>query len=137
MESASSTGMLCYTLANGSVNMGYAMNAGMKVELGMGIGARYSIALLVFFPSYLIFELPSNWCLVRFGVWKTLTFLITAWGLIVMGMGFVNSWVCLFWLGLISERPRCPQILPRLFRSWNHSRNSVSHQLLVPSIRGP
>jgi hypothetical protein len=74
------------------------MNAGMKQELGLGIGSRYSVVLLVFFPSYLIFELPSNWCLVRFGVWKTLTGLICTWGLIVMGMGFVHNWVLQFTL---------------------------------------
>lgn len=74
--------------------MGYAKVAGMDTELGLSIGARYSICLIVFFPAYMICEIPSNMSLVRFGVWKTLTFLITAWGLLVMGMGFVHSWVC-------------------------------------------
>jgi|SRR5579859_5026999 len=73
--------------------MGYAKVAGMDVDLGLGIGARYSICLLVFFPAYLIIEIPSNYVLVRFGVWKTLTFLIFAWGLMVLLMGFVSNWV--------------------------------------------
>jgi hypothetical protein len=81
------------TCANGSVNMGYAKVAGMGDDLGLNIGARYSICLLVFFPPYMLFEIPSNMFLVRFGVWKTMTFLIMAWGLIVLGMGFVHTWV--------------------------------------------
>jgi hypothetical protein len=75
--------------------MGYAKVAGMDVDLGLGIGARYSICLLVFFPAYLIIEIPSNYILVRIGVGKTLTFLIFAWGLMVLLMGFVNNWVTL------------------------------------------
>ena len=65
----------------------------MKEELELAVGARYSICLLLFFPGYTIFELPSNMALVRFGVWKTMTFLITAWGFVIMGMGFVQNWV--------------------------------------------
>jgi hypothetical protein len=76
--------------------MGYAKVAGMGDDLGLNIGARYSICLLVFFPPYMLFEIPSNMFLVRFGVWKTMTFLIMAWGLIVLGMGFVHTWVCNF-----------------------------------------
>lgn len=75
------------------INIGQAQVAGMREELGLTIGARYSICLLLFFPGYTIFELPSNMALVRFGVKWTMTFLIVAWGLIVMGMGFVNHWV--------------------------------------------
>jgi hypothetical protein len=71
--------------------MGYAKVAGMDTELQLSVGARYSICLIVFFPAYMIFEIPSNMSLVRFGVWKTL---IAAWGIIVMGMGFVQNWVC-------------------------------------------
>ena len=65
----------------------------MKEELELAVGARYSICLLLFFPGYTIFELPSNMALVRFGVWKTMAFLITAWGFVIMGMGFVHNWV--------------------------------------------
>jgi MFS transporter, ACS family, DAL5 transporter family protein len=65
----------------------------MKQELELGIGARYSICLLLFFPGYTIFELPSNMALVRFGVKWTMTFLIVAWGLLIIGMGLVNHWV--------------------------------------------
>jgi hypothetical protein len=75
------------------INIGQAQVAGMREELGLTIGARYSICLLLFFPGYTIFELPSNMALVKFGVKWTMTFLIVAWGLIVMGMDFVNDWV--------------------------------------------
>lgn len=42
-------------------NMPFAYIAGMEEDLGLGVGARYSITLLVFFPSYWLFEIPSNW----------------------------------------------------------------------------
>jgi hypothetical protein len=91
--------------------MGYAKVAGMDTELQLSVGARYSICLIVFFPAYMIFEIPSNMSLVRFGVWKTLTFLIASWGIIVMGMGFVQNWVCQTISKLITGFARCTQIL--------------------------
>jgi hypothetical protein len=75
------------------VNIGQAQVAGMREELGLTIGARYSICLLLFFPGYTIFELPSNMALVKFGVKWTMTFLIVSWGFLIMGMGFVKHWV--------------------------------------------
>lgn len=42
-------------------NMPFAYIAGMEDDLQLGVGARYSITLLVFFPSYWLFEIPSNW----------------------------------------------------------------------------
>ena len=77
------------------VNIGQAQVAGMREELGLTIGARYSVCLLLFFPGYTIFELPSNMALVKFGVRWVMTALIVSWGFIILGMGFVNNWVCL------------------------------------------
>jgi hypothetical protein len=99
----------------------------MREELGMTIGARYSICLLLFFPGYTIFEIPSNMALVRFGVWKTMTFLICSWGLVVMGMGLVHSWVCFFVAVPTIVGPRCSQIFPRMLRSWNFPWGCLSH----------
>ena len=60
-----------------------------------GTGARYSIALLVFFPAYVIFQLPSNLIIRRAGARIWLSFLIVAFGVIVLCMGFVKNWIAM------------------------------------------
>jgi hypothetical protein len=115
--------------------MGYAKVAGMDTDLQISVGARYSICLIVFFPAYMLFEIPSNMSLVRFGVWKTLTFLISAWGILVMCMGFVNNWVCpIIYLRLIKGSLSGAPISFGCIRRRNHARNSVHHQFLVSSL---
>jgi len=59
------------------------------------LGSRYSIALLVFFITYGIFEVPSNLIIRRIGARVWLAFLITAWGLSVLGMGFARHWTAI------------------------------------------
>ena len=74
-------------------NISAAYIAGMSKDLQMTVGARYSIALLVFFITYAIFELPSNLIIRRIGARWWLSFLVTAWGVMVLAMGFVRNWV--------------------------------------------
>jgi hypothetical protein len=64
----------------------------MGVDLNMLIGNRYSVALLVFFVTYIIFELPSNLILRKVGAAKWLPFLAFAWGITIMGAGFAKKW---------------------------------------------
>lgn len=64
----------------------------MGLDLDMLIGNRYSVALLVFFVTYIIFELPSNIMLRKVGAMKWLTFLAFAWGVTIMGAGFAQKW---------------------------------------------
>ncbi|KAF2107374.1 retrograde regulation protein 2 [Lophiotrema nucula] len=73
-------------------NISSAYIAGLAEDLGLAIGARYNIALLIFFVPYCLFELPSNMIIRRLGARYWLGFLITAWGVCVLGMGFVRSW---------------------------------------------
>lgn len=42
-------------------NISAAYIAGMSRSLQLTVGARYSIALLVFFIGYGLFEIPSNY----------------------------------------------------------------------------
>lgn len=72
--------------------MSNALIAGMMLELRFDIGDRYSIALLVFFIPYFLFELPSNIVLRMVGAAKWLGGITVAWGLVMLGMGFVNHW---------------------------------------------
>lgn len=85
------------------INMSNANVAGMRLDLGLHIGERYSIALLVFFIPYFLFELPSNVLLRKVGAAMWLGSIALAWGVVTIGMGFVESWktlaVCRTFLG--------------------------------------
>lgn len=48
-------------------NISAAYIAGMSTDLELTVGARYSIALLVFFIGYALFEIPSNLVIRRLG----------------------------------------------------------------------
>ena len=73
-------------------NISAAYIAGLATDLELNVGARYSIALLVFFIGYALFQLPSNYVIRRLGARYWLSFLITAWGTMVLAMGFVHDW---------------------------------------------
>lgn len=76
----------------------------MNLELGFDVGDRFSIALLVFFITYFIFEIPSNMVLRKVGAANWLAFLCMSWGLVIFGAGFAKKWtdivVCRILLGL-------------------------------------
>ncbi|CEL07812.1 hypothetical protein ASPCAL10966 [Aspergillus calidoustus] len=74
-------------------NISSAYIAGMAQDLELSVGARYNIALLLFFVPYALFELPSNLVIRRIGARIWLSGLIIAWGVCVLGMGFVRHWV--------------------------------------------
>jgi fucose permease len=65
-------------------NISAAYIAGMAEDLVL-TGARYNVALLVFFIGYGLFELPSNFVIRRIGARWWLSFLIVAWGACVLG----------------------------------------------------
>lgn len=58
----------------------------MAAELGLDVGSRYSIALLVFFITYFLFEIPSNIVLRKVGAANWLAFLCFAWGVVTLGI---------------------------------------------------
>lgn len=87
--------MLCFVFGLSLLdrtNVSAAYIAGLADDLGLEIGARYSIALLIFFPGYAIFEIPSNMVIRRLGARWWLAILIIAWGCMVLGMGFISDW---------------------------------------------
>ncbi|OAL54562.1 MFS general substrate transporter [Pyrenochaeta sp. DS3sAY3a] len=87
--------MLCFVFGLSLLdrtNISAAYIAGLAVDLKLAIENRYNIALLVFFIGYALFELPSNYVIRRIGARIWLSFLIVAWGLCVLGMGFVKDW---------------------------------------------
>jgi hypothetical protein len=63
----------------------------MDKELGFKIGDRYSVALLMFFVTYFLFEIPSNIVLRRVGAANWLSFLCFSWGIVILGESFLFS----------------------------------------------
>ncbi|TFK44906.1 major facilitator superfamily domain-containing protein [Crucibulum laeve] len=74
------------------INLGAAHTAGMGVDLKLDVGNRFNIATCLYFVPYMIFQLPGNLLLQRFGVRNWLTFTVVAWGAVQLGMGFVPTW---------------------------------------------
>jgi len=96
---------LLYSVAGlDRVNLSNARVSGMNEDLGFNIGDRYSIALLVFFITYFLFELPSTLAMRYVGPRLQLSALAVSWGLVMLGMGFVNDWkiivVCRMLIGI-------------------------------------
>ncbi|KAK2750277.1 hypothetical protein FQN55_002424 [Onygenales sp. PD_40] len=98
-------------------NVANAKVAGMEDELGLDIGTRYSVALLVFFAPYVIFELPSNLALRKVGAALWLGGITICWGATIIGMGFSTHWthlvVCRILLGVFEAGffPGCVYVI--------------------------
>jgi len=95
----------CYAIsAIDRINISAARIAGMDIELGFHEGDRYSVALLMFFITYFLFEIPSNIVLRKVGAANWLSFLCFAWGIVILGAGFAKHWweiaICRTLLGL-------------------------------------
>lgn len=73
-------------------NVAVARISGMDQDLGLAQGNRVSIILMVFFIGYIIFEIPSNAIIHKFGAANWLALLAVAWGLVSLGIGFLNNW---------------------------------------------
>ncbi|KAL8864877.1 MAG: hypothetical protein Q9198_009589 [Flavoplaca austrocitrina] len=100
------------------INVSAARVAGMDADLGLSIGNRYTVALVVFIIPYLNFEMPSNIVLRKVGSANWLSFIAFSWGCTMIGQGFVTSYqtlaVCRVILGLF-EAGECRV---RLRQSW-------------------
>ncbi|KAJ4293575.1 hypothetical protein N0V90_008858 [Kalmusia sp. IMI 367209] len=96
---------LLYSVAGlDRVNLSNARVAGMNTDLRFDIGDRYSIALLVFFITYFLFELPTTLLLRPLRPRYLLNGLAVSWGAVMLGMGFINDWryivVCRMLIGV-------------------------------------
>ncbi|KAH8827214.1 major facilitator superfamily domain-containing protein [Flagelloscypha sp. PMI_526] len=72
-------------------NIGNAKVGGMEKALGL-TSEQYSVVLLVFFISYVLFEIPSNMILSRVRPSLYLSGLCFIWGCIAASMGAVKNW---------------------------------------------
>lgn len=64
----------------------------MDEDLGLSIGARYSILTMIFFIPYVIFQFPANIVIRKLGPAVWLPSLVVCWGATTIGLGFVSDW---------------------------------------------
>ncbi|KAF8544935.1 major facilitator superfamily domain-containing protein [Trichophaea hybrida] len=72
-------------------NIGNARLAGLEEDLHMK-GLDYNVALAVFFPWYVLAEVPSNLMMKRTSPSKWLCTIMVAWGICMTLMGLVTSY---------------------------------------------
>ncbi|KAJ2924109.1 hypothetical protein H1R20_g12979, partial [Candolleomyces eurysporus] len=73
-------------------NLGVARIAGMEDDLRLDIGERYSIASMIYFPPYILLEVPGNLVLRWIGARLWITICVVGWGAAQLGMAFVPNW---------------------------------------------
>ncbi|KAF3935802.1 hypothetical protein ABW19_dt0203990 [Dactylella cylindrospora] len=72
-------------------NIGNAKIAGMEEDLQL-TSNQYSIALVVFFIGYVLFEVPSNMVLSRVNPSAYIPFMMFLWGLVTLAMGWIGTY---------------------------------------------
>ncbi|KAJ4203264.1 hypothetical protein NW767_005379 [Fusarium falciforme] len=72
-------------------NIGNARLDTLEADLGMS-GLMYNNALAVFFPFYVVAEIPSNMAMKRFRPWIWIPSMMVAWGICCTLMGIVQSY---------------------------------------------
>ncbi|SAL21719.1 major facilitator transporter [Caballeronia peredens] len=81
---------LCYVVSFlDRINIGFAQLQ-MKHDLGFS-DAMYGLGAAVFYVGYVLFEVPSNLLLAKFGARRTFTRIMLLWGAASVGMMFVAT----------------------------------------------
>ncbi|OJJ48041.1 hypothetical protein ASPZODRAFT_131688 [Penicilliopsis zonata CBS 506.65] len=73
-------------------NISVARISGLDDALQLDQGNRVSIVTLVFFVTFIVFDIPSNMAVRRVGPARWMGLIVFAWGIVSLGMGFVHSW---------------------------------------------
>ncbi|KZV72119.1 MFS general substrate transporter [Peniophora sp. CONT] len=71
-------------------NIGNAGIAGLKTDAHLK-GNEFNTTLAVFYASYIVVELPSNWVLKKIRANRWLALLVFVWGVVTTLMGLVDS----------------------------------------------
>ncbi|KAK7953352.1 hypothetical protein PG988_014046 [Apiospora saccharicola] len=74
------------------INISAAAIAGSNEDLGLQVGSRYSVIILMFFVTYIIFQPLGTFLTRKIGPRWFLSSIALAWGAVMIGNGFVNSW---------------------------------------------
>jgi MFS family permease len=77
------------------------MNVELNLNVLMGTVSRYSVVTLVFFTTYIVFQPPSTIIIRYLGPRVHLSVIVTLWGGVMIGMGFVKDWQSLAALRVI------------------------------------
>ncbi|KAK2043868.1 major facilitator superfamily transporter [Colletotrichum somersetense] len=108
--------MYCVSLMD-RTNLSAAAIAGMTKELSLYVGDRYSVASLLFFIPYIIFQPPSTVIVRKIGPRLHLGMLTLLWGGVMIGMGFSRRYshlyACRILLGVLEAGffPSCVYLL--------------------------
>ncbi|KAG0214792.1 hypothetical protein BGX28_001427 [Mortierella sp. GBA30] len=109
------------------VNIGNARLFGLEEAVHLS-GGQYNIALASFFLAYCVFEMPSNWILVRVGPRTWIPILMVVWGAISLSLAWVTSFptliVARFALGT-AEAGFVPGVLFYLTLFYKRSEHSL------------
>ncbi|BBG03802.1 MULTISPECIES: MFS transporter [Pseudonocardia] len=94
-------------------NLAFAAPAGMNADLGL-TAAMFGLASGIFFLGYLLFEVPSNLALHRYGARRWLARILVSWGMVASLMAFVPNAGSLYVMRLllgIAEAGFAPGVL--------------------------
>ena len=100
---------------------------GMNAELGL-TSQMYGFAAGIFFATYIVFEIPSNVLLTRFGARRWIARIMITWGIVAAGMAFVASAYQLYGMRLLlgaAEAGFTPGIIYYLAK-WYPSRDRAN-----------
>lgn len=76
--------------------------AALQMNADLGLSARmYGLGAGLFYVTYIIFEVPSNILLVRVGARRWIARIMVTWGLVAMGMAFIETPVQLYVMRLL------------------------------------
>lgn len=82
-------------------NVSNAAIAGMRVDLDLLEGYRYSLITLTFFITYVIFQAPMTVICRKIGPRIFLPGICLLWGSVIIGFGFAKNWTTLVALRLV------------------------------------
>lgn len=82
-------------------NVSNAAIAGMRTDLDLLEGYKYSLITLVFFLTYVVFQLPATFFCRKIGPKLFLPGICLLWGILIIGFGFAQNWTTLVALRLI------------------------------------
>ncbi|KAF2224444.1 major facilitator superfamily protein, partial [Elsinoe ampelina] len=108
-------------------NIGNARIQGMTEDLKM-TGRDYNIALFIFFPPYILFEVPCNILIKRMKPSTFLSVIMVLWGIATTAQGFVKNTAglagCRFLLGLFEAGffPGCVYLISMYYKRYELQR---------------
>ncbi|KAM5429141.1 hypothetical protein McanCB21832_007953 [Microsporum canis] len=73
-------------------NTSVAAITGMTKDLGLKVGFRYSIIVLVFFITYIVAQPVATVIIRKAGPRSFISVIVLTWGAILIGFGFVKNW---------------------------------------------